>query len=293
MASSRTGRGSATGTPPRGPRRPLPPAPKPQPLPHVRRVVVVGSGKGGVGKSTVSTNLAVALATTTQPPLRVGLLDADVYGPSLPRLMHLSGAPQLVERSDGPPLIRPLQNHGVHCMSMGFLLGEKAPLAWRGLMVMKALEQLTRHVAWDVDVLIVDLPPGTGDVPLSLAQTVVVDGAVIVSTPQDVALADAYKGLSMFEKMGVPVLGLIQNMSHYTCTHCGHHAHLFGHDGVRRWAERANTPLLGSVPLTEAVMQSGEDGTPIVIAAPQSDAAQQYRQMAGELARKLGLDSKA
>lgn len=247
----------------------------PQPIAGVRRILAVGSGKGGVGKSTVSSNLAVALARAGR---KVGLLDADIHGPSQARMMGVSQRPA---SPDGKTII-PLRAHGVTMMSIALMLQEGEAVIWRGPMLMGALQQLLGQVAWgDLDVLIVDLPPGTGDVQLSLAQKVPVTGALIVSTPQDVALIDARRAINMFEKLKVPVVGLIENMSSYVCPNCGHEAHIFGHGGVATEAAAIGLPFLGELPLSIDVRLSGDAGTPV--AAADGPVAEAY----GRLARRL------
>ena len=252
----------------------------------IRSIVAVASGKGGVGKSTVATNLALALA---RQGLRVGLLDADVYGPSLPRMMAIRGKPQ---SKDGKTLI-PLVNHGVKCMSIGFMVAEDTPTIWRGPMVMSALEQMLRDVEWgELDILVVDMPPGTGDAQLTMAQRVPLTGAVIVSTPQDIALLDARKGLNMFRRVDVPVLGIVENMSFFLCPHCGERSEVFGHGGARHEAERLGLPFLGEVPLHLAIREAGDAGTPIVAADPESPQALAFAAVADavwqDVARRLG-----
>ncbi|MEM6609904.1 MAG: Mrp/NBP35 family ATP-binding protein [Pseudomonadota bacterium] len=223
----------------------------------VDRILAIGSGKGGVGKSTVSSNLAVALARAGR---RVGLLDADIYGPSQPRMMGVNQRPA---SPDGKTII-PLHNHGVTLMSLGFMLPEEKAVVWRGPMLMGALQQMLTQVDWGkLDVLLVDLPPGTGDVAMTLCQRSEVTGAIVVSTPQDVALLDARKALNMFEMLKTPVLGLIENMSSYICPECGHEAHIFGQDGVRNEAERLNLPFLGALPISLETRLAGDAGTPI------------------------------
>ena len=250
--------------------------PKPQAgpvaVPGVDRIIVVGSGKGGVGKSTLSTNLAVALAREGR---RVGLLDADILGPSIPRMMGASGRPA----SPDGETIAPLHAHGVTLMSIGFLVDPAKAVIWRGPMLMGALQQMMGQVAWGaLDVLIVDLPPGTGDVQLTLCQKFALTGAVVVSTPQDVALLDARKALDMFATLKTPVLGLVENMSVYICPDCGHEAHLFGHGGVRAEAERLGLPFLGALPVDLATRIGGDEGRPV--AAGDGPVAEAYRVLA-------------
>jgi ATP-binding protein involved in chromosome partitioning len=253
-------------------------------LPDVGSIIAIASGKGGVGKSTVAVNLAVALA---RQGLRIGLLDADVYGPSLPRMLGLDRRPS----TKGDKMI-PLTAFGISAMSIGFLVDQDTAMIWRGPMVMSALEQMMREVAWGpLDVLVVDMPPGTGDAQLTMAQRVALAGAVIVSTPQDVALADARRGVRMFEKTRVPVLGLIENMSYFCCPNCGHRAEIFGHGGARAEATRLGVDFLGEVPLLLDVRASGDAGTPIVASAPDSAAAQAFAQIATRVREKLGTES--
>ena len=250
-------------------------------VPGVRHIVAVASGKGGVGKSTTATNLALALAAKG---LRIGILDADIYGPSQPRMMGISGRPG---SPDGKTLT-PMQNYGVKVMSMGFLVAEDTPMIWRGPMVMSALEQMLRDVAWgELDVLVVDMPPGTGDAQLTMAQRVPLAGAVIVSTPQDIALLDARKGLNMFRKVDVPVLGVIENMSYHVCSNCGHVEHIFSHGGARAEAERMGTDFLGELPLHIAIRETSDGGRPIVVSAPDGEHAKAYRAIADKVWAKL------
>ncbi len=250
-------------------------------LPDVKAIIAVASGKGGVGKSTVAANLSVALS---QLGMSVGLLDADIYGPSMPRMMGIKGEPS---SSDGKT-INPMEAHGIKVMSIGFLVEEETPIIWRGPMVMSALEQLMRDVAWGtLDVLVVDMPPGTGDAQLTMAQRVPLAGAVIVSTPQDIALADARKGLNMFRRTNVPVLGLVENMSYFVCPHCGERTEIFSHGGARREAEMLSMDFLGEVPLDMAIRETSDGGTPIVAADPQSPHAQAFLAIAGKVKSKL------
>jgi ATP-binding protein involved in chromosome partitioning len=250
-------------------------------VPGVKHIIAVASGKGGVGKSTTATNLALALAARG---LRIGILDADIYGPSQPRMMGISGRPT---STDGKTL-QPMQNYGVRVMSMGFLIAEDTPMIWRGPMVMGALEQMLRDVAWgELDVLVVDMPPGTGDAQLTMSQRVPLAGAVIVSTPQDIALLDARKGLNMFRKVDVPVLGVIENMSYHVCSNCGHVEHIFSHGGARAEAERMGTDFLGELPLHIAIRETSDGGRPIVVSAPDSEHAKAYRAIADKVWAKL------
>ncbi|WP_345301329.1 iron-sulfur cluster carrier protein ApbC [Lysobacter hankyongensis] len=255
------------------------------PLPRVRNIIAIGSGKGGVGKSTTAVNLAVALAGQG---LRVGLLDADIYGPSIPTMLGLSGRP---DSPDGKSIV-PMRAHGVQTMSIGFLVEEDTPMIWRGPMATSALTQLLNDTRWGdgddgLDLLVIDLPPGTGDIQLTLAQKIPVAGAVIVTTPQDVATLDARKALKMFEKVQVPVLGLIENMAQHVCSNCGHVEHLFGNGGGERMATQYGVPLLGSLPLALSIREQGDAGTPVVLSAPDSAAAEAYRQVALRLLEEL------
>jgi ATP-binding protein involved in chromosome partitioning len=263
-------------------REAAPPAPAAAPvLPGVKSVVAVASGKGGVGKSTVAVNLAVALAQTG---LAVGLLDADIYGPSLPRMLGLNRKPDV---HDGKMV--PLPAWGVACMSIGFLVDEDTAMVWRGPMVMGALNQLLGQVDWGtLDVLVIDMPPGTGDAQLTLAQRANLAGAVIVSTPQDIALIDARRGVKMFEQVRVPVLGIVENMSYFACPHCAQRTDIFGHGGAAAEAARTGVPFLGEVPLLLAIRETGDEGTPICAAAPESDAARAFQAIAAKIAAGLG-----
>ena len=251
------------------------------PHPRIRNVIAVGSGKGGVGKSTTSVNLALALAAEGA---RVGLLDADVYGPSIPAMLGLSGRPDSPDNKS----IEPMRAFGVEAMSIGLLVDQDTPMIWRGPMATSALMQLFNDTLWgDLDYLLIDLPPGTGDIQLTLAQKIPVAGAVIVTTPQDIATLDAKKALKMFEKVEVPVLGIVENMAVHTCSNCGHVEHLFGQGGGERMAAQYGVPLLGSLPLDIAIREQGDAGQPVVVAAPDSAVAQAYRQTARVMAATL------
>ena len=257
------------------------------PLPRVRNVIAVGSGKGGVGKSTTAVNLALALAAEGA---RVGVLDADVYGPSIPAMLGLSGRPDSPDNKS----IEPMRAFGVEAMSIGLLVDQDTPMIWRGPMATSALTQLFTDTLWgDLDYLLIDLPPGTGDIQLTLAQKIPVAGAVIVTTPQDIATLDAKKALKMFEKVEVPVLGIIENMAVHTCSNCGHVEHLFGQGGGERMAAQYGVPLLGSLPLDITIREQADAGQPVVVAAPDSAAAQAYRQTARVMAATLALRPRA
>ena len=258
-------------------------------VPGVKFIIAVASGKGGVGKSTTAANLALALAAIGR---KVGVLDADIYGPSMPRMLGISGKPS---SRDGKHL-EPMHNHGVACMSMGFLVAEDTPMIWRGPMVQSALSQMLRDVNWgELDVMVVDMPPGTGDAQLTMAQQVPLAGAVIVSTPQDIALLDARKGLNMFRKVNVPVLGFIENMSYFLCPHCGERTEIFSHGGARKEAEKLGTEFLGELPLDVAIRETSDGGQPIVVSQPDSPHAQVYKQIATRIWEKLsgGAERKA
>ena len=253
--------------------------------PQIRHIVAVASGKGGVGKSTTAVNLAAALS---QQGLRVGLLDADIYGPSLPRMLGTAARPAPYKGNDPTKKMLPVPAFGLACMSIGFLLEEDKPVIWRGPMVMGAIEQMLRDVAWpELDVLVIDLPPGTGDAQLTLAQRVHVTGAVIVSTPQDIALIDARKGLQMFQKTGVQVLGIVENMSIFHCPHCGHDTPIFGHGGAEAEAAKLGVPFLGAIPLHLAIRTTSDAGTPIVLGDAEPALRQAYQQIAARLAESL------
>jgi len=269
---------------PAAPRGPA--GPGPMLLSDVRAIIAVASGKGGVGKSTTAVNLAVALAADG---LKVGLLDADIYGPSLPQMLGTRERP----RSEGQRII-PLSRWGLKAMSIGFLVEEETPMIWRGPMVMGALEQMMGQVAWGpLDVMIVDMPPGTGDAQLTMSQRVPLAGAVIVSTPQDVALLDARRGVRMFEKVNVPVLGLIENMSFFCCPNCNHRSDIFSHGGAKREAERLGVEFLGELPLKLEIRELADAGTPIVMARPDSDEAQTYRRIARRVWEKAAAKADA
>jgi ATP-binding protein involved in chromosome partitioning len=250
-------------------------------VPGVKSIIVVASGKGGVGKSTTATNLALALAARK---LKVGILDADIYGPSQPRMMGISGRPH---SPDGRTLT-PMENYGVKVMSMGFLVPEDTPMIWRGPMVMGALEQMLRDVAWgELDAMVIDMPPGTGDAQLTISQRIPITGAVIVSTPQDIALLDARKGLNMFRKVDVPVFGILENMSYHKCVKCGHVEHIFSHGGAKKEADRLGTEFLGELPLDIAIRETSDGGQPIVVSQPDSEHAKAYRRIADRVWEKV------
>lgn len=243
-------------------------------LPGVKAIIAVASGKGGVGKSTSAVNLALALKAQG---LTVGLLDADIYGPSQPRMLGISGEPQ---SPDGTTL-EPLEGHGIKCMSMGFLVDEETPIIWRGPMVQSALLQMMRDINWgSLDVMIVDMPPGTGDAQLTMAQQVPLTGAVIISTPQDIALLDARKGLNMFRQVDVPVLGIVENMSYFECPHCGEHTNIFSHGGAKKEAETVGMEFLGEIPLDIEIRETSDSGNPIVVSNPESAHAKAYMAIA-------------
>ena len=250
-------------------------------VPNVKNIVAVASGKGGVGKSTVAVNLALALAAEGAS---VGMLDADIYGPSQPTMLGIRGRP---ESRDGKS-IEPMVGHGIQAMSIGFMIDVETPMVWRGPMVTQALEQLLNETRWrDIDYLIVDLPPGTGDIQLTLAQRVPVTGVVIVTTPQDIALLDARKGLKMFEKVSIPILGLVENMSTHICPNCGHESHIFGTGGAARMAADYKVEVLGEVPLDLAIREQSDSGNPPVVAEPHSRIAEIYRSIARRVAIKI------
>lgn len=257
-----------------------------KPLPGIRNIVAVASGKGGVGKSTVAVNLALAFAAEGA---RTGILDADIYGPSQPRMLGVKRKP---ESKDGKT-IEPVEAHGLQSMSIGYLIDEETPMVWRGPMVTQALEQLLKDTNWrDLDYLIIDLPPGTGDTQLTLAQKVPVSGAVIVTTPQEIALLDARKGLKMFEKVDVPVLGVVENMSTHICSNCGHEEHIFGAGGGERMARESGVAFLGALPLDMRIREETDGGKPTVVAEPDSRIALIYRDIARRVAGRLSLQRK-
>jgi ATP-binding protein involved in chromosome partitioning len=250
-------------------------------VPGIRNIIAVASGKGGVGKSTTAVNLALALAAEGAS---VGVLDADIYGPSQPMMLGITGRP---ESKDGKSL-EPMEGHGLQAMSIGFLIDVETPMVWRGPMVTQALEQLTNETKWrDVDYLVVDLPPGTGDIQLTLAQRVPVTGAIIVTTPQDIALIDARKGLKMFEKVGIPILGIVENMSLHICSKCGHEERIFGEGGGERMGKDYNVELLGALPLDMAIREQADSGKPTVVSDPNGRVSQIYKQIARRVAVKI------
>ena len=254
-----------------------PHAPQPAGIPGVTSIIAVASGKGGVGKSTTAVNLALGLRDLG---LKVGILDADIYGPSMPKLLAIREKPRTV----GGTRLIPIERHGMKVMSIGFLIEEETPMIWRGPMVMSALTQMLREVEWGtLDVMVVDMPPGTGDAQLTMAQQVPLKGAVIVSTPQDLALIDARRGIAMFRRVNVPVLGIVENMSMFICPHCGTRSDIFGHGGARHEAERLGVPFLGEVPLDIVIREKSDAGMPVVATAPDSAQAQAYREIAARV----------
>jgi ATP-binding protein involved in chromosome partitioning len=269
--------------------RPPPQSAKPAPsrgesiqgVPGVDAIIAVASGKGGVGKSTTAVNLALGLSALG---LKVGILDADIYGPSLPKLLAITERPQTI----GGTRLKPITRYGLTVMSIGFLIDEETPMIWRGPMVISALTQMLREVEWGtLDVMVVDMPPGTGDAQLTMAQQVPLRGAVIVSTPQDLALIDARRGVSMFKRVNVPVLGVVENMSYFLCPHCGTRSDIFGHGGARREAERLGVPFLGEIPLHMAIREKSDAGLPVVATEPDGPHAQIYRDIAGKVREQL------
>ena len=259
----------------------MPAPPEPTGFPHLGRIIAISSGKGGVGKSTVAANLAVALA---QSGKRVGLMDADIYGPNIPRMFGVFERPRVIEGR-----IKPLEAHGVKLMSIGFLVDRDAPAIWRGPIIMKVIQQFFRDVDWgQLDYFLVDMPPGTGDAQLTLAQTAPLSGAVIVSTPQDLALIDARRGVAMFRDIGVPILGLIENMSYFVCDGCGKRHDIFAHGGARAEAAKLGVPFLGEIPLDAILRQRSDQGLPVVVTDPEGELARGYRTIADEVWRALG-----
>lgn len=255
-------------------------------LPGVKNIIAVASGKGGVGKSTTAANLALALAAEGA---RVGVLDADIYGPSQPMMLGVSGRPESLDGKN----MEPLENHGVQVMSIGFLVEPDQAMIWRGPMATQALEQLLRQTNWkDLDYLIVDMPPGTGDIQLTLSQRVPITGAVIVTTPQDIALLDAKKGITMFQKVGVPILGIVENMAVHVCSNCGHVEHIFGVDGGKKMAQDYGMAYLGALPLALQIREQADSGRPTVVADPDGEVAQIYKQVARDVAVKIAQQSK-
>jgi len=286
LTADRSAQGPGQGQPSPSGKPPLdhggaPGGPTPALLPGVASIVAVASGKGGVGKSTTAVNLALGLAAGGH---KTGLLDADIYGPSMPRMMGITGQPS---SSDGTTLDA-MENYGVKVMSMGFLVEEDTPMIWRGPMVQSALEQMMRDVSWgELDIMVVDMPPGTGDIHLTLAQKVPLTGAVIISTPQDIALMDARKGLNMFRKVGVPVFGLIENMSYFTCPKCGERSEIFSHGGAKIEADRLGIDFLGEIPLDIIIRETSDGGRPIVVSEPESEHALTYRAIADKVWEKI------
>ncbi|HEV2624426.1 MAG TPA: iron-sulfur cluster carrier protein ApbC [Xanthobacteraceae bacterium] len=272
--------GGPPGSPPGGPAAPTG-------IPGVQAIIAVASGKGGVGKSTTAVNLALALRDLG---LKVGILDADIYGPSMPKLLAIRERPQTI----GGNRLRPIERFGMPVMSIGFLIEEETPMIWRGPMVMSALTQMLREVEWGtLDVMVVDMPPGTGDAQLTMAQQVPLKGAVIVSTPQDLALIDARRGIAMFRRVNVPVLGIVENMSMFICPQCGARSDIFGHGGARREAERLGVPFLGEVPLDIAIREKSDSGTPVVATVPDGVHAKFYREIATRVRDGLAATSRA
>jgi ATP-binding protein involved in chromosome partitioning len=255
-------------------------------VPGIKNIIAVASGKGGVGKSTTAVNLALALHAEGAS---VGILDADIYGPSQPMMLGITGRP---ESKDGKSL-EPMEGHGLQAISIGFLIDMDTPMVWRGPMVTQALEQLLKETRWrELDYLVVDLPPGTGDIQLTLAQKVPVTGAVIVTTPQDIALIDARKGLKMFEKVGIPILGIVENMSIHICPNCGHESHIFGEGGAARMSKEYGTELLGQLPLDSAIREHADSGKPTLVADPDGRVSQIYKQIARRCAVRIAESQK-
>jgi len=276
------GAGAAGGRMAEGGRQAVPPPPTPQQQPELGRVLAVSSGKGGVGKSTVSANIAAALARAGH---RVGLMDADIYGPNIPRMFGVDQKPEVTSGR-----IQPLQAHGVKLMSLGFIVERDAPAIWRGPIIMKIIQQFLRDVAWgELDYFLVDLPPGTGDAQLSLAQTITLHGAVIVTTPQEMAVGDSLRGAKMFERVGVRVLGVVENMSYFICPHCEHREDIFGHGGAKAAAEKAGLPFLGEIPLATPVRETADAGAPIVVSNTASPLAKAFFVIARAVAAQVSI----
>ena len=260
--------------------------PSPAGIPGVEAIIAVASGKGGVGKSTTAVNLALGLRDLG---LKVGILDADIYGPSMPKLLAIRERPQTI----GGTRLKPIERHGMPVMSIGFLIEEETPMIWRGPMVMSALTQMLREVEWgSLDIMVVDMPPGTGDAQLTMAQQVPLKGAVIVSTPQDLALIDARRGIAMFRRVNVPVLGIVENMSYFLCPHCGERSDIFGHGGARAEAERLAVPFLGEVPLDMEIREKSDAGQPVVAVAPDGALAKIYRDIAARVRDEVSIASR-
>jgi ATP-binding protein involved in chromosome partitioning len=274
-----SGASASTAAPPRRPQAAA--QPQTQRIPGVKHIIAVASGKGGVGKSTTACNLALGLKALG---LKVGLLDADIYGPSMPKLFGVRGKPQLLEGR----ILQPMEAYGIKLMSIGFLVDEEAAMIWRGPMVMSAITQMLREVAWgDLDVLVVDMPPGTGDAQLTMAQATPLAGAVIVSTPQDLALIDARRGVSMFKRVEIPILGIVENMATFVCPHCGQTSHIFGHGGARAEAGRLGVPFLGEVPLNMSIRELSDAGRPVVAVDPDGPNARIYKEIAHHIWHSL------
>ncbi|KAK9722386.1 hypothetical protein K7432_002691 [Basidiobolus ranarum] len=255
--------------------------PQKRAIPGVKHIIAVSSGKGGVGKSTTAVNIALAASTFQK---KVGILDADIFGPSIPKLMNLKGEPELTEQGR----LLPLTNYGVKTMSMGYLVKEDNPVVWRGLMVMKALQQLMYEVDWgQLDLLVIDMPPGTGDTQLTISQFLPLSGAVIISTPQDIALIDARKGVNMFRKVNIPILGMVQNMSMFVCPNCNHESHIFGQNGAIKTAEEMGMTVLGDIPLHADICDLSDQGKPITVARPDSVYAECYKNIAQNILRQI------
>jgi ATP-binding protein involved in chromosome partitioning len=281
-AAPRPAAGAAPRVTPRG----APGGPSPAGIPGVEAIIAVASGKGGVGKSTTAVNLALGLRDLG---LKVGILDADIYGPSMPKLLAIREKPQMI----GGNRLKPIERYGLQVMSIGFLIEEETPMIWRGPMVMSALTQMLREVEWGtLDVMVVDMPPGTGDAQLTMAQQVPLKGAVIVSTPQDLALIDTRRGIAMFRRVNVPVLGIVENMSTFICPKCGTRTDIFGHGGARAEAERLGVPFLGEVPLDIVIREKSDAGLPVVATAPDSPHAQSYRDIAAHVRDALQVASR-